>query len=589
MASVGAAAATWSIARDVLGTALSATAGPSDAPSTMLQRIVMGPVQQGSYRTLVNRDGEPHIPRIDLIGTAPDAARTSTRRSLLYFGHLSDIHVIDAQSPARLEPLIAQSHSLWAGAFRPQDTLTTHVAASMVQSLADLRTSPVTGAPMAAAFVTGDSADMLSSLETRWYIDILDGTPITPNSGEPLVYDGVQAWSEAPYAYHPDDPSTDPFGVYGFPRVPGMLTAAVTHPVESVGLPVPWYTVYGNHDTTYLGVLAITPALRTFATGGRKAFDWTALGLDYVLGWSASTSALGNLVQAMATSLGLNAGMRAVAPDPARKLLEQRDFMTAHLQTAPNPGPVGHGFTQDNLDTGRTYWSADIGPFVRAIGLDTCNQIAGPDGAVPQEQFDWMVAEIERAQADGRLVLVFSHHNSFTLENGAALPTAPQRFVHAEELVDTLLRHPNVVAWVNGHTHNNTITAHARTDGRPGGFWEITTASCIDFPQQNQVVEIVDNRDGTLSLFTTAVDHAASAQWTAGDFSQLGLASLSRELSANDWVENPAMRMGSPLDRNTELLLPAPFDLSRITDAQVEQAQLQGRARLLAYEAGWSA
>ena len=119
-------------------------------------------------------------------------------------------------------------------------------------------------------------------------------------------------------------------------------------------------------------------------------------------------------------------------------------------------------------------------------------------------------------------------------------------------------------------------------------MWEITTASCVDYPQQQRVVEVIDNRDGTLSIFGTAVDHAAPAQWT-GDLTVTSLASLSRELSANDWVETPAMRPGSLLDRNVELLLPAPFDLATFTDAQLESAQAADQARLLAWEAGWPA
>ena len=127
-----------------------------------------------------------------------------------------------------------------------------------------------------------------------------------------------------------------------------------------------------------------------------------------------------------------------------------------------------------------------------------------------------------------------------------------------------------------------TVTPHLRAGG--GGFWEITTASCIDFPQQQQLIELVDNRDGTMSVFTTAMDHASDAVWAAGDYSQRGLASLSRQLSANDWVEFPAMRLGSALDRNCELLLDAPFDLSTITDADLELARAADEARLLAYE-----
>ena len=142
-------------------------------------------------------------------------------------------------------------------------------------------------------------------------------------------------------------------------------------------------------------------------------------------------------------------------------------------------------------------------------------------------------------------------------------------------------KYPALVAWLNGHTHVNTITPHMREAG--GGFWEITTASCVDFPQQQQLVELVDNRDGTMSIFVTALDHAAPPAWSPGDLSQTGLASLSRELAANAWLSKPPLLAGSPLDRNVELLLPAPFDLSAITDVAIETEQMKARAQALAH------
>ena len=588
IATVAGLSAAWALPKQALGQVLAAPLVRGEGVSTLQQGIAIGPEVNRRYRTLVPRAGERHYARLDLLREVPDPRRADRRRSILYFGHLSDMHLMDAQSPARLEPMIAQDHSTWSSAFRPHDTLTIHVGAAMVRSIADLRISQVTGAPLAAAFVTGDTADMLSQLETRWYVDLLDGIPLVPNSGAVGVYEGVQVWDEAYWAYHPENPSADWFGNFGFPAVPGMLQAAVTQEVASGGLPVPWYGIYGNHDTTLLGTLAIPAAYKQFAVGDRKYYDWRAMGLDFVQGWTAETSALTRALHSLTTNLGMHFGTKAVTSDPARKMLEQQDFVRAHFQTTPNPGPVGHGFTQANLDTGVTYWAADIGPFVRAFGLDTCNQVAGPDGAVPEQQFEWLRAGLTEAAAQGKLALIFSHHNSFTLENDAALATEPQRLVHAEEFVAMLLEHPNAIAWVNGHTHINTITAHRRTEGAPGGLWEITTASCVDYPQQQQVIEIVDNRDGTLSLFTTALDHAGPVSWD-GDLSPLGLASLSREFSANDWVEDPVMRIGSELDRNTELLLPAPFDLSTITDAAIEAAQATDRARVMAWEAGWPA
>jgi hypothetical protein len=214
--------------------------------------------------------------------------------------------------------------------------------------------------------------------------------------------------------------------------------------------------------------------------------------------------------------------------------------------------------------------------------------VLGADGAVPQDQFDWLQAGLAQATADNRLVIVVSHHNSLTLENDAtAVSTPGQPLIHAEQFIAMLASYPNVVAWLNGHTHVNTIVAHPAAPGSKGaGFWEITTASCADYPQQQQVVEIMDNRDGTLSLFCTVLDHLSPAEWTPGDFSQVGIASLSRQLASNDWAADPMMRRGSPLDRNVELLLPAPFDMARFTDAALSKAELARAAAALATTGG---
>jgi metallophosphoesterase (TIGR03767 family) len=314
------------------------------------------------------------------------------------------------------------------------------------------------------------------------------------------------------------------------------------------------------------------------ATGDRKALSWEALAADVMGGYASSASPVQRLVATLDQRFGITPGFRSVTADSRRRIFEQHEFMTAHFDTAPNPGPVGHGFTQANLDSGETWWAADLTPWVRVFGLDTCNQVAGPDGAVPADQFQWLSAELARTDAERRLAIILSHHNSLTLENQALRPGATEVLHNAEEFVDLLLGFPNVVAWLNGHTHLNQILAHTRGDR---GFWEITTASCIDFPQQQQVVELVDNRDGTMSIFTTVVDHASPV--TAGSGGSIAdLAGTSRELAANDWVENPFMRRGSPLDRNTELLLPAPFDLATITDAALETQANVARARMVA-------
>ena len=583
IAGVSALAIGWGVSRQVLGDALALPMRAADMPSTLLQTIKMSSsAARGSYRILLAGAGEDFIARVDLLGREADPRRSTSRRSLYYFAHLSDIHVIDAQTPARMDAIQSIAPELFTDACRPQDTLTTHVLASVVDSVVAAQSSSITGAPLASAISTGDSADNLSSLETRWYIDILDGKDVTPNSGAVGVYEGPQIWSEATYAYHPDDPMGDVYGAYGYPTVPGMLAAAVSNPVTSQGLPVPWFAVYGNHDATYMGTFRADPALFAWAVGSRKAATGEALGLNWLQGFATDLSVAQIAINAIRESVGFLPGIRDVTADPARKLLERADFMQAHLDSPAVPGPVGHGWTQANVDSGETWWSADMTPYLRVFGLDTCNLAAGADGAVPQDQFDWLQAQLEQCQTQGRLAIICSHHNSLTLENGATPVTGGQPLIHAEEFIDMLLRYPVCIAWLNGHTHINTLTPHLR-EGGVGGFWEITTASCVDFPQQQQLVELIDNRDGTLSIFVTALDHAAPPTWMPGDLTQVGLASLSRELSANAWLADPALRAGSPLDRNVELVMPAPFEMSSITDAAVESEQMRARAHVIAH------
>jgi len=303
---------------------------------------------------------------------------------------------------------------------------------------------------------------------------------------------------------------------------------------------------------------------------------------NWLQGYASDLSAAQMAANAIRQQFGLLPGIRAVTPDPARRLLERTDFMQAHLDSPAVPGPVGHGWTQANIDTGQTWWSADLTPYLRVFGLDTCNMASGADGAVPEDQFTWLEAQLAQCETEGQLAMVCSHHNSLTLDNDAKPVWGGQRLVHAEEFVAMLMRYPVCIAWLNGHTHVNTIKAHPR-EGGAGGFWEITTASCVDFPQQQQLVDVVDNRDGTMSIFVIALDHAAPPTWAQGDLSQTGLASLSRELAANYQLSNPTLLAGSALDRNVELLMPAPFDLSAITDVAVEAEQMKARAQLVAH------
>ncbi len=118
-----------------------------------------------------------------------------------------------------------------------------------------------------------------------------------------------------------------------------------------------------------------------------------------------------------------------------------------------------------------------------------------------------------------------------------------------------------VVAWVNGHTHIHAVTA-VRDDGAPGGFWQITTASHIDWPQQARVIEVL-RADGALAIACTVIDSDAPASYSGLD-EPAAMAALARELAANDWQVRDVIKAeggagaGTAADRNVILLVDWP-------------------------------
>jgi hypothetical protein len=89
--------------------------------------------------------------------------------------------------------------------------------------------------------------------------------------------------------------------------------------------------------------------------------------------------------------------------------------------------------------------------------------------------------------------------------------TDPKNAVKLPDLIAELQNHPNLIMWIAGHRHLNTVKAFISPDpvnAPEKGFWEIETASLRDFPQQFRTFEIYLNSDYTISIVTTDVDPA---------------------------------------------------------------------------------
>ncbi|THJ04984.1 TIGR03767 family metallophosphoesterase, partial [Nocardioides sp.] len=545
-------------------TSSTATATATASVATLRTRYEVGARNAAGYRPVVRTAGEPHLTRTEL-GVPAQPGRASSRQGLLAFVQLSDVHIVDAQSPLRVEwtdrfddPGALPASGLFTSAYRAQEMLTAQVSDSMVRAINEVASGPVTGQPLALAIQTGDNSDNSQLNEVRWNIEILNGAWVHPDSGDRTRYEGVADGhrdSYDPAYWHPHGnplgtPVDRPRQEFGFPVVPGLLDAA-RNPFKAKGLAMPWYSVFGNHDGLVQGNFpAATMQLDLLAQGGLKVISPPAGAHPNALLDELAEDPVGLLTRLLSSPL--NPGVRLVTPDPDRTLLTRKQVVQQHFELGG--APTGHGFTQDNLDRGTAYYTFDRGEF-RFVVMDTVNPNGYYDGSLDLTQFLWLSDLLARS-AD-KVVLVFSHHPSASMENPfVGTGGDPEPRIYGPAVLHTLLAHPQVIAWVNGHTHANTITPRRRPDG--GGLWEITTASHIDWPQQARVIEVADNTDGTLSIFATMVDHAAPASYNGNVSNPTQLASLARELSANDWHDH-SKGAGTPADRNVELLVANPL------------------------------
>jgi 3',5'-cyclic AMP phosphodiesterase CpdA len=449
--------------------------------------------------TLVPAPGEPLALRTEL---GPQAAAVSVLATL---AHVTDAHVLDAESPARVT-FLNRLGPPFQSTFRPHETLTAQVLAGALRAVRALGPDVL--------IQGGDLIDNDQANELALALGVIRGGTARPGSGAP-GYFGVQSASDAdPFYYRPD---------LDAPLHPGLLRRATTR-FTSPGAGLPWLPVLGDHDILVAGEIAPTGQTRALALGDQAVWDLPP-GLTAPPGLLAGRGATGiagvspdgppdpGLVDHFLAQ-ALAAPKVRVPSDPRRRELEPAETVAA-LQAASRRPASGV----------RLDYHADIGPQVRALVLDLARRAGGSGGIVVPGQANWLAGQLDAA--GDRWILVISHQPLTSAEGG-------------DQILDLLDRHPRVISAISGHIHRNRIVAR-RTAA--GGYWLISTASLIDYPQQARALRVLATTDG-VAIQTWMLDHVFP-----GD-----LGTISRELSYLDAQGGrPQGFAGDHVDRNVTL------------------------------------
>jgi len=207
-----------------------------------------------------------------------------------------------------------------------------------------------------------------------------------------------------------------------------------------------------------------------------------------------------------------------VTADPNRHAIAENGTRIGFMQEFLNSSslPYGHGYTEEMIANDFACYSFDPVEGIRIIMLDdtTVNGSTLGDiwahgrGSLDEERFAWLKAELEKGQEEDVLMIIAAHIPIATMEEGAPSGWSLNSEVSQTELITELQKYPNLLMWVAGHNHRNTILPIASPDpAHPEyGFWVVETASLRDFPQEFRTFEITRYSDELVGIKTVCVD-----------------------------------------------------------------------------------
>ncbi len=413
---------------------------------------------------------------------------------LMHFFAMTDVHITDKESPAQLIYMAMFNSGIGANAISVYSGImpyTTHVLDAAMQTVNAIHQETAVDFGISL----GDVCNSAGGNELRWYIDVVDGRNINPDSGAK------------------DDPNPGPYNDY-------------QDIFKATGLDkgIPWYQVIGNHDQHWMGSKPIDDFLRDAYTSeevillGNVLLPGGMSRQDYYMG-TLDGSTLFADVYGAGRFEDFTETPRVIA-DSRRRPVSSQEWMSQFFDTSSLP--VGHGFTQDNVDRNFACYSFEPKSNVpiKIIALDDTVKKDTPGldpnvdiygyGTLDKERYDWLVAELEEGTANNKLMIIAAHVPIGVVPEGSPVGWFPGSYVSEAALIAKLHEYPNLILWIAGHRHLNTITRFESPDPATpeAGFWGVETVSLREFPQQIRTFEIVRNSDNTVSTFVTNVDPA---------------------------------------------------------------------------------
>ena len=537
--------------------------------------------------------GLPIERRFDLMPKVYPVKGVDRAKCFSSFFTISDIHLTDKQAGNQLiaiQQLDPEFGAPMTSIYSPTMLTTTQVLDAAIQTVNALHTTNAFDFGLSL----GDTCNSTQYNETRWYLDILDGKIIYPNTSSDAAQDAI----------------------------------SYQRPFKAAGLlpQIPWYQVNGNHDLFMIGSVAVDadPSLklrdsytndRVWAIGDVlkpiKDFPYfpclfdTTISLktpDYYMGTINGASEYGEIISAGPVSTFVNPPFNRANLN--RRALTKKEWIAEFFNTSSLP--TGHGFnlvdpSYVKEEPGFSCYSflPKLEIPLRMVVLDNIQdpQDGSHDihghGYLSATRLKWLRSQLSLAKKRQELVIIAAHVPLAVAPIGSEMEWwQSSRDPHAKlhnaislaDLISEIQTNGQVLCWLAGHRHVNAVKAFHAPIGAPAeqGFWQIETSSLHDFPQQFRTLQVYLNSDYTISIVTLNVDPAVQKGTPAESGRRMAIAA--QQIIQND------MRPNAPnVERAFGVIPVTSMDPTRAQDGSTDSSIRYGVIPDVPYSASYNA